>query len=231
MAAGVTAALANFVAWYTAAGLGALSGAAGLYGGVLLQRRAEAAAREAAWQAAATPGPDGAGDSPDGEGLVGLLWPGLALVPYSVSHKPVLSRVTRWVQGHGDVVEAVLYVDGAAGSGKTRLLVEAARDGAAVWGWARPRRGVAAVEAAAGLGGATVLVLDDAETRSDVAAALMAWARAGAPGVRVVVAGRVDEVWWSRPRDELPADVVAALPFRAQVTVPPLVSADGRSQQ
>ncbi|WP_433616901.1 tetratricopeptide repeat protein [Dactylosporangium sp. CA-139114] len=231
VAAGVTAALANFVPWYTAAGLGALSGAAGLYGGVMLQRRAEAAAREAAWRAAATPGPDSVGDPSDGEGVVGLLWPARALVPYSVSHKPVLSRVTRWVEGRGDVVEAVLYVDGAAGSGKTRLLVEAAEDGAAVWGWARPGCGVAAVKAAAGLSGATVLVLDDAETRSDVAATVTAWARAAAPGVRVVVAGRVDEVWWSRLRAELPAEVVAVLPFRAQVTMPPLVAAGGRSQR
>ncbi|WP_432830944.1 tetratricopeptide repeat protein [Dactylosporangium sp. CA-092794] len=135
------------------------------------------------------------------------------------------------MEGRSDVVEAVLYVDGAPGSGKTRLLVEAAGRSEAVWGWGRPGRGVEAVEAAVALGDARVLVLDDADTRSDVADTLIAWARAGAPGLRLVVAGRVDDVWWPRLRDELPPEVVAALPFQAQVTVPPLVGAAGRSQQ
>lgn len=57
------------------------------------------------------------------------------------------------------------------------------------------RRGVAVVGA---------LVLDDAETRDDVAATLTARAEHDAPGLRVVVVGRVDEVWWPAVRAGLP---------------------------
>ncbi|MBC9007004.1 tetratricopeptide repeat protein, partial [Micromonospora aurantiaca (nom. illeg.)] len=75
-----------------------------------------------------------------------------------------------------------------------------------------------------------VLVLDDAETREDVAAAVTAWAALGVSEVRLVLAGRVDAVWWPAMRRGLSSDAVAELPFRAQVTVPPIVG-DGKAQR
>ncbi|MET8281883.1 tetratricopeptide repeat protein, partial [Micromonospora sp. NPDC005174] len=231
VAAGVTAALANFVPWFLAAALGALSGAAGLYGGVLWQRRGELLAREAAWRAVALASVEG-GDRADVDdgGVLALLSAGRALVPYSVLHDALLRRVLRWADGQSDVVERVLYVDGPAGAGKTRLLVEAAGRSAARWGWARSGCGAAAVTAAAGLGRSVVLVLDDTETRNDVAATVTAWAALGTSEVRLVLVGRVDAVWWPVVRRGLSSEVVSELPFRAQVTVPPVVG-DGKAQR
>ncbi|MBP1781882.1 tetratricopeptide (TPR) repeat protein [Micromonospora sp. HB375] len=163
--------------------------------------------------------------------MLALLSAGRALVPYSVLHDPLLRRILRWADGQGDVVERVLYVDGPAGVGKTRLLVEAAGRSAARWGWARRGCGAEAVAAAAGLGGSVVLVLDDAETRDDVTAAVTAWATLAASEVRLVVASRVDAVWWPVIRRGLSSDVVSELPFRAQVTVPPIVGDEKAQRQ
>ncbi|WBB88189.1 tetratricopeptide repeat protein [Micromonospora sp. WMMC264] len=167
----------------------------------------------------------------DDGGVLALLSAGRALVPYSVLHGPLLRRVLRWADGQGDVVERVLYVDGPAGVGKTRLLVEAAGRSAARWGWVRRGCGAEAVAAAVGLGGSVVLVLDDAETRDDAAATVTAWAALGALEVRLVLAGRVDAVWWPAIRGGLPSDLVSELPFRAQVTVPPIVGDEKAQRQ
>ncbi|WP_157745079.1 tetratricopeptide repeat protein [Micromonospora coxensis] len=169
-------------------------------------------------------------DVEDG-GVLTMVSAGRALVPYSVLHDPLARRVLRWAGGQGDMVERVLYVDGSAGVGKTRLLVEAAGRSSVRWGWARPGCGAAAVTAAAGLGGSVVVVLEDAETRDDVAAAVTAWAALGASEVRLVLAGRVDAVWWQAIRRGLPSEVVSELPFRAQITVPPIVGDEKAQRQ
>ncbi|MEV0724367.1 hypothetical protein AB0I37_16520, partial [Micromonospora purpureochromogenes] len=189
-------------------------------------------AREAAWRAVTLTDVEG-GDRADVEdgGALALVSAGRALVPYSVLHDRPLRRVLRWVEERGDVVEGVLYVDGPAGSGKTRLLVEAAGRSSARWGWARPGCGAAAIRAAAGLSGSMVLVLDDAETRDDVAAAVTEWAALGASEVRLVLAGRVDAVWWPTTRRRLSSEVVSRLPLRAQLTVPAIVGDENAQRQ
>ena len=128
LAAGVTAALANFVAWYMATGLGALSGGASLCGGILLQRRNDQQAREAAWQAVTTTAPgasNGGRDDPKrGPTVMTLLLPGRRAVPYTLADEHRVRALLRWADGQGSIRERVLYLDGAPGSGKTRLLVE-----------------------------------------------------------------------------------------------------------
>ncbi|MEU7905113.1 tetratricopeptide repeat protein [Actinoplanes sp. NPDC049118] len=229
VAAGVMAALANFVAWPVAAGLGALSGAAGLYGGVQLQRRSERRAREAAWAAAVRDHPAGAATDGDGDGVLTLLLPERQTVPYSPLHHSMLRELTRWGEGRGRVAEPVVYVEGPPGYGKTRLLVEFAARPPVRCGWVADGRGTAAVAAAAGLGVPVVLLVDDADTRTDVSGLLTALAESGAATVRVVLAAR-PSAWWQTLRAALPKQALTGVPHQAQLVVPAIVG-DARGQR
>ncbi|MEV1073941.1 tetratricopeptide repeat protein [Micromonospora parva] len=231
LTAGMTAALANFVAWYFAAGLGVASGAAGLSGGVWWQRRTDQRAREDAWRATTTAAP-GSHPWQDGDdvGLLTMLLPGRRAVPFSVLHDPAARQVVRWALADSPARASVLYVDGAPGAGKSRLLVEVAERLALPCAWAVPGRGAAAVSAAAALRRRVVLVVDDADTCDDFPAILGAWAEAADSDVRLVVISRVNHPWWAAVRARQPARVLAGLPYRPQVTVPAIVG-DAKSQQ
>ncbi|GHJ11269.1 hypothetical protein TPA0907_56360 [Micromonospora humidisoli] len=230
VAAGTMAALANFVPWPVAAGMGALSGAAGMTGGVQLQRRAARQSREAAWAATVSAGPvDRTTNGFGGESILGLLLPEYRIVPYSVRHQLPLRELLRWSDGGGKIAEPVLCVDGHPGCGKTRLLVEFAEQVSARCGWVRPGRGEAAVVAALALGCPAVLLVDDADTRDDVPALLAALGKATESTVRVVIAARTSQ-WWLTVRAGLPAHALTGLPYRAQLTVAPIVS-DAQNQR
>ncbi|MDG4798018.1 tetratricopeptide repeat protein [Micromonospora sp. WMMD1082] len=231
LTAGMTAALANFVTWYVAAGLGAASGAAGLYGGVWWQRRTDRRAREDAWRAVTTAAP-GSHPAPadDDTGLLTMLLPGRQVVPFSPLHDRSARRVVQWALADSPARASVLYVDGAPGAGKSRLLVEVAERLALPCAWAVPGRGAAAVAAAAALRQRVVLVVDDADTCDDLPTTLGAWAEAADSDVRLVLISRVNHPWWAAVRARQPARVVAQLPYRPQVTVPAIVG-DARSQQ
>jgi tetratricopeptide (TPR) repeat protein len=223
--AGVLAAFVNFVAWPVAAGLGALSGGVGVYGVILLQRRLDRRAREAAWAAAVSDSPA----SPSGQdGALALLLPERRTVRFSVLHQPVLRELVQWAEGRGPLAESVVWVDGPAGCGKTRLLVEFAESVSARCGWVLAGQGKAAVAAAARLGHPGVLLVDDADTRDDVADLLTALSETGAD-VRVIFAARTSQ-WWQTVRAGLPARVLPLVPYRPQVNVPPIVG-DAHSQQ
>ncbi|MGI5214848.1 tetratricopeptide repeat protein [Plantactinospora sp. CA-290183] len=230
VAAGVMAAVANFVPWLVAAGLGALSGAAGLAGSVQWQRRADRRAREDAWAAALRDGlADPTATAPGEESVLGLLLPEHRIVRYSVQHQSLLRELLRWADDRGNITERVVYVEGPAGCGKTRLLVEFAEQVPARCGWVRPGCGEAAVVAAAGLAVPAVLLVDDADTRDDVPALLSALGKSGAGIVRVVLVARTSQ-WWPTVRAGLPAHAVTGLPYRAQLAVPSIVG-DARNQQ
>ena len=99
VAAAVAAALANFVPWWVAAGLGVLSGAAGWRGDVLLSRRAEQRSAEVAWAAAVSDDPSSSHDQVDG--VLGNLLPERQAVPFSPLHAGVLHSLVRQVTADG----------------------------------------------------------------------------------------------------------------------------------
>nr|WP_230416701.1 tetratricopeptide repeat protein [Micromonospora tarapacensis] len=231
LTAGVTAALANFVAWYVAAGLGVASGGAGIYGGMLWQRRGDQLVRENAWRAVTTTAP-GSPQWPedDDASLLTMLLPGRRAVPFSVLHDRLARRVVQWALADSPARASVLYVNGAPGVGKSRLLVEVAERLAIPCAWAVPGRGAAAVAAAAALQRRVMLVVDDADTCDDLQATLIAWAETAGSEVRLVVISRVNDPWWAAVRSRQPARVLAGLPYRPQLTVPAVVK-DAKSQQ
>jgi tetratricopeptide (TPR) repeat protein len=230
LAGGVAAALANFVAWPVAAGLGLASGGVTWLGGVLLQGRAERQVREEAWYAAVTSGPGGNNYAEGNEVVIDLL-PERQVVPYSPSHEPVLRTLVSRTGSEGPAREHIVVVEGGPGSGKTRLLVEAAQRIRSRCGWVIPGRGAAAIEAAAALKEPAVLIVDDADSRPDVEALLTAFRHANAPAVFVVLAARRPNLWWSLIRELLPAHVLGALPARAQLSVPDFVGGEREQRQ
>ncbi|MER5458646.1 tetratricopeptide repeat protein [Micromonospora sp. NPDC002389] len=230
MAAGAFAAVANFVPWSVAAGLGALSGATGVVGGVRWQRRVDRRSREAAWAAAVSHGPavtHAAGV--DEESVLQLLLPEHQLVTYSVRHQSLLRELLRWADNRAEISDQVLYVDGHPGSGKTRLLVEFTARVSARCGWVPAGGGEAAVVAASALTEPVVLIVDDADTRDDVPALLAALTRTSRGVVRVVLAARTPQ-WWPTVRAALPPHALTDLPYRAQLTVTPIVG-DAHNQR
>ena len=227
-AAGVAAALANFVEWPVAAGLGLVGGAVGWLGTAVLQRRADSERRETAWRATVT---RGLGGEQKTSGYLAELLPERRVVPYSPLHASLLRQVVRWADGDGPPGERVLVVDGAPGSGKTRLLVEVAGAVRVHCGWVKPGQGVAAVLAAAALDSPAVLLIDDGDLRGDVDELLTALADADAPGVRIVISVRGPSPWWALVRERLPAYVLPLVPARAVLSVPEIAGGERERRQ
>jgi hypothetical protein len=131
-------------------------------------------------------------------GLPTLLRPEHGLVPF-LDRQALLDQITGWCQGPTD--HPLLLVTGGGGSGKTRLGREACvqmlvagwdaglandqrRDGAATTRLQRP----------------TLLVVDDADLRTGLIAALvdyLRWDDAGPP-VRLLLLARAAGTWWHR---------------------------------
>ncbi|WP_119574585.1 tetratricopeptide repeat protein [Micromonospora radicis] len=231
LTAAVTAALANFVSWYVAAGLGVISGGAGLYGGLLWQRRTDQRLRAQAWAAVTTAAPESPRwSSADDDSLLTVLLPGRRAVPFSVLHDRFARQLVQWAMADSPSPASVFYLNGAPGVGKSRLLVEVAQRLTLPCGWVIPGQGRAAVAAAAALRRRVVLVVDDADTRDDLDAILTTWAETAGDEVRLVVISRVNDAWWTAVRGGQPARVLPRLPYRAQVTLPTIVG-DAKSQQ
>lgn len=224
---GVAAALANFVLWPVAVVLGGTAGAAGWYGELLRSRWHERQVREAAWRAAVSADPVGASGEDD---VLGWLHPVRRLVAYSPAHESVLRQVVRWVDGAGPITEPVLVVDGPPGSGKTRLLVELADRLDVRCGWVPVGRGMAALSAAAAMEETVVMIVDDADTRQDVAAMIAAFAEMNDEWIRLVFAARDSDSWWRQIRTGLDSPVLARLPYRPKVTLP-LITGSTQNQQ
>jgi tetratricopeptide (TPR) repeat protein len=101
----------------------------------------------------------------------------------------------------------VWLVEGAAGTGKTRLAADVADLMVAEgWpaGWARPGMGAYAVSAAARNGRRALVMVDDAETRADLFELLRTVAGNGRPlAIRVILCARDYGPWWQGLLDRL----------------------------
>src|SRR5215831_18536786 len=115
-----------------------------------------------------------------------------------------LDAMSAWCRA-GD--RPLWLVEGAAGTGKTKLAGDVADLMVAEgWpaGWARPGMGAYAVSAAARNGRRALVLVDDAETRADLFELLRTVAGGGRPlAVRVILCARDFGQWWHGLMDRL----------------------------
>ncbi|USA04992.1 hypothetical protein NCG97_37120 [Streptomyces lydicamycinicus] len=122
---------------------------------------------------------------------------------------------------------------GQAGSGKTRLLIEAVRqlvDTDYECGWVRHGQAIAAAEVAVARPGRILLVVDDVDAlprqQHDLAGMLGILARAPTSRVKVVFCGREFTSWWARIRAGMdPADQAVLAPAGRTILTRTLASA------
>ncbi|MBK3625317.1 hypothetical protein JHN59_10745 [Streptomyces sp. MBT49] len=130
----------------------------------------------------------------------------------------------------------IWQVVGSAGSGKTRLLIEAVEqlaDEHVECGWVRHGHAVAAAEAALTRRGRVLLLVDDVDAsprqQDDLAGMLTTLARAPSGRVKIVLCGREFASWWAQIRAAMdPADQAILSPAgRTQI---PTALADANDQ-
>jgi tetratricopeptide (TPR) repeat protein len=210
---GVFAALANFVSVLQAALLGLLSGIAGLIGTTLLQRRATRDRQWRAWTRLADAGP-GHPAQEDPRGVLDWLDPEVEAVRFNLSRSREMRQLIRGVPA-GETAEATVWVvEGDAGVGKTRLLIETcAQLEQQGWqcGWIRPGRGAELGDLDVPGGGRALLVLDDAETRTDLPEVLTALASRDDTAIRLVLVARQFGGWWAGVTARLESHVLRTL--------------------
>ncbi|MEU7747460.1 hypothetical protein [Nonomuraea sp. NPDC049158] len=171
----------------------ALAGASGSYFGVVLTRAEDAAAAIEALHLVLDPlihhpqGPAGGERS-----VFELLLPQSCPTPFWGRRG---ERDWLWAWCQEEAVPGLLVVDGPGGCGKTRLALRAAQEAAAdgwVAGWLREGKAADLVDAAAAVADSQVLVLvDNADIRTDLASLLGALARyEGRARLRVVLITR-----------------------------------------
>jgi PST family polysaccharide transporter len=150
--------------------------------------------------------------------VTGLLRPEARVVPFRP--RAELDELLRWCHAPANV--AVRLVTGEGGAGKTRLAIEFARiaegDG---WqpAWVPPGEEREAVSAARRIARPTVLLVDDAETRTGLPGFLTEAAGGlGGPDLRVVLLARNSGEWWQELVDSagyrLGVVLTAARPVR-----------------
>ncbi|MBE1874512.1 tetratricopeptide repeat protein [Myceligenerans pegani] len=154
-----------------------------------------------AWRRIANAGSVRGGPS---DGLAHLLDPARRVVPYS-GRDADLAELLAWCREPHAV--QLRLTTGLGGVGKTRLAVEAARRlTRSAWRcvWIRPSDDDAAVRAALSSGTRptrrTLVIVDDAASRTDLAALLARLRRTASGKLRVLLLSRTGREWWYRLR-------------------------------
>lgn len=237
---GSGAALANFVTPPVAAGLGATASLLALYGDTRWQRRQESAIADTTWAGAVLDGPamfSGSRPAAQSGSVFHSLNPDQQVVPFSPLRRPQLLSLLAWCRdpdGH-----RLWQVSGRAGSGKTRLLVEAAqhlaREGVDC-GWVKHGHALAAADAAKSRPGRVLLIVDDVDAsprqQNDLANMLATLVRTPSEQVKVVLCAREFASWWSRIRATMdPADQAALTPAGHTILTPSLAGPTDQAQQ
>ncbi|MFJ6901844.1 hypothetical protein [Streptomyces hokutonensis] len=213
--------MANFVSPPIAAGLGAGASALALYGDVWWQRRQEREHADTAWERAVLPGPAALAESRLGTHAGSVLYalnPDERVVPFSPLRRSELLSLVDWCRASDG--KRMWQVMGGAGSGKTRLLIEAVEQLAGEHvecGWVQHGQAVTAAEAALTRRGRVLLLVDDVDAsprqQDDLAGMLTALAREPSGRVKVVLCGREFASWWARIRAAMdPADQAVLSP-------------------
>lgn len=210
-ASAAVSALANFVSPMIAAVLGLAAGGLAGAGTLWWEERRERDDARRTWEAAVTTGPaSGVDGATATSSLLAAVNPDQQVVPFSPLRGADVRALVHWCRSSDS--RRVWRVAGDAGTGKTRLLLQAAHtlteEG---WrcGWVRRGKAADAVAAAALRGGSgpVLLVVDDADTQpdpGDLAAMLSAVANEP-PEVRlrVVLAARDFGGWWGGLRERM----------------------------
>lgn len=225
VAAAVAGALGNFVTWPIAVGLGVLSGGAGFSGQLGWERHTARQQLWEAWAQAVDAGPAGDAVATAPGSLLALLNPDRGIVRFNHQRAQQMRPLLTWC-AHPATDGVVWLVAGAAGDGKTRLLVEAARrlvDDDWLCGWVRRGQEPVVVDVAARWDRPVLLIVDDADTRPAPPDLLTAVSRLVDSRIRVVLAAREFGEWWTRLRADLPREIAADLPA-GRTDLPPVAS-------
>ncbi|MEU8992885.1 hypothetical protein AB0C98_42015 [Streptomyces sp. NPDC048558] len=232
--------MANFVSPPIAAGLGGGASALALYGETWWQRRQERAHADTAWESAVLAGPAAIAGSRFAAHAGSVLYalnPDQRVVPFSPLRRPDLLSIVDWCLGPSE--KRLWQVTGGAGSGKTRLLIEAVQQLAGKnfeCGWVRHGQAATAAEAAITRPGRVLLVIDDVDAsprqQDDLTGMLSTLARAPAGQVKVVLSGREFASWWARVRAAMdPADQAVLAPAGRTTLTRALASPADQLQQ
>jgi hypothetical protein len=238
--AGSTAALANFVSPSAAAALGGGASVLALCGDVYMQRRQERTQTDAAWADAVLAGPAAIAESRSAAqagSVLHALNPDERVVPFSPLRRIELSSLVNWCREAGE--KRTWLVTGGPGSGKTRLVIEAALQLAArdyECGWVKHGQAVAAAEAAVNRPGRVLLIVDDVDAsprqQDDLAGMLTTIARAADRQVKVVLCARQFASWWAKVRAAMdPADLAVLTPAGQTVLTNSLAGPADQPQQ
>lgn len=134
------------------------------------------------------------------DGLAELLDPASRVVPFT-GREAELAELLEWCRAPHPA--QVRLTTGAGGVGKTRLAVEAARRLArSGWRcvWVRPETEAARVLRDAAAGRRTLVIVDDAARRADLAALLGGLPVAPGARLRVLLLARTGREWWHHLR-------------------------------
>jgi tetratricopeptide (TPR) repeat protein len=195
LGAGLIAATATTSEGWLRAVWGVVGGVAGLVGATVTDRSLERKAEHAAAvkrrgdmlsSVITTPNTDGS--------YFNVLLPTSQVAPFH-SRRRELERLANW---RDDLASSpVILVTGPAGTGKTRLITQFAATAPATWfaGWLNPGCGSDAVQAAKACGDAALILVDDADSRTDVGPVLEELVqRRGGPTVKVVLIARAGDL-------------------------------------
>ena len=225
--AGGMAAAANFIGWQLGTLLGVAAGATGFAGSLLWERHRARLDLDREWRRVTSPGPAESGAASGS--VLTMLNPDRRVVDFNLLRERDLRPLLTWCTDPSSA--SVRLLAGRAGTGKTRLIIEAADRLAAdgwICGWIRRGHGVTAVDTARARERQVLLVVDDADTHPDLAATVATLLRRPPPGVRIVLAARDFGGWWANLRAGLDPELARLLPTTPATGLEPLGGSPGQ---